>query len=56
MDTATALAADYFCPMCGIPLERFDFDKGPEGYSCPYCCSQQRPSRVPGRAGWEYPD
>ena len=46
----------YFCPICGIPLERFDFDKASEDHSCPFCCSRQRPSRVAARAGWENPD
>jgi hypothetical protein len=57
MDTATpALGSAYFCPICGIPLEQFDFDKAPEDYSCPFCCSQQRPSRVAHRLGWGSPD
>lgn len=56
MDTATTLAATYLCPICGIRLDWFDFEKSPEEYSCPYCCSQQRPSRVAGHAGWEYPN
>lgn len=57
MDTATqALGSAYFCPICGIPLEQFDFDKAPEDYSCPLCCSQQRPSRVAYRLGWDSPD
>ena len=51
-----ALGWAYFCPICGVPLERFDFDKPAADYSCPFCCSQQRPSRVADRLGWESPD
>ena len=56
MDTSDeAFAAAFFCPMCGIDLARSDFDKVPEDYHCPSCCSRQRPSRVKDRAGWEFP-
>ena len=56
MDTATrAIALAYFCPVCGIDLEGFDSDKAPEDYYCPSCCSQQRPSQVTGRVGWDFP-
>ena len=57
MDTVTeAFAPAYFCPICGIDLERTDFDKAPEDYACPFCCSQQGPSRVAKSPGWEFPD
>jgi predicted RNA-binding Zn-ribbon protein involved in translation (DUF1610 family) len=53
---ADTFAIAYYCPMCGIDLTASDFDKAPEDYSCPFCCSRQRPSRVTDRVGWEYPD
>jgi DNA-directed RNA polymerase subunit RPC12/RpoP len=57
LDTATGtFVADYFCPVCGIELERSDFDKAPEDYHCPFCSSRQTPSRATRRAGWEIPD
>jgi hypothetical protein len=47
----------YFCPMCGTSLDRLDFDKAPEHYACPFCHSQQTPSRrAADRVGWESPD
>jgi len=46
----------YSCPICGTYLDQFDFDKAPEDYSCPFCCTQVRPSQVADRAGWEFPD
>ena len=56
MDTATqALGSAYYCPICGVSLDRFDFDKAPEEYSCPGCSSHQRPSRVAARVTWEAP-
>jgi len=57
LDTATGLFVPaYVCPICGIELERSDFDKAPEDYYCPFCSSQQTPSRVTRRAGWETRD
>ena len=57
MDTAIKAAAwAYFCPICGVSLDQFDFDKAPEEYFCPVCSSQQRPSRVAGRVAWEFPN
>ena len=57
MDTAIKAAAwAYFCPICGVSLDRFDFDKAPEEYFCPVCSSQQRPSRVAARVEWEFPN
>lgn len=56
MDIASkTFAFAYYCPICGIDLGRPDFDKAPEDYSCPSCCSQQRPSRVKDRGGWDFP-
>jgi hypothetical protein len=46
------LVRTYYCPICGIGLEQSDFDKAAEHYFCPYCCSQQPPSRAMKRAGW----
>jgi hypothetical protein len=46
------LVPTYYCPICGIGLEQSDFDKAAEHYFCPYCCSQQPPSRAMKRAGW----
>jgi hypothetical protein len=46
----------YSCPACGTYLDQFDVDKAPEDYSCTFCCTQVRPSRVADRAGWEFPD
>jgi hypothetical protein len=46
----------YFCPICGIGLERSDFDKAPEDYYCPFCSSQQAPSLTAKRAGWDSPE
>ena len=57
MDTAVQVSAwAYFCPICGVALDRFDFDKAPEHYFCPVCSSQQRPSRVAGPVAWESPN
>ena len=57
MDIASkTLAFAYFCPVCGVDLGRADFDKAPQIYNCPSCCSEQRPSRVDHRVGWDLPD
>jgi DNA-directed RNA polymerase subunit RPC12/RpoP len=41
----------YYCPICGIELSRSNYESFDAEYFCPYCSSQQRPSRVPaGRA------
>lgn len=37
----------YFCPICGISLSRSNYETFDADYFCPYCSSQQRPSRVP---------
>ncbi len=57
METLSAtFLAMYFCPICGIELELSDFERLPEDYYCPFCSSQQRPSRAAKRPGWEFPD
>lgn len=57
LDTATGtFVSTYFCPICGIDLALSDFDRAPEDYYCPFCSSQQTPSRATKRAGWEIPD
>jgi hypothetical protein len=56
MDIASKTFAFAFsCPIFGIDLGRADFDKASEDDSCPSCSSQQRPSRVKDRAGWDFP-
>jgi DNA-directed RNA polymerase subunit RPC12/RpoP len=40
---------DYYCPICGIELARSNYEIFDKYYSCPYCSTQQRPSRVPAR-------
>lgn len=40
---------DYYCPMCGIGLARSNYETFDTSYFCPYCSTQQRPSRVPAR-------
>ncbi|MFB3739775.1 MAG: hypothetical protein ACE14W_12545 [Candidatus Velamenicoccus archaeovorus] len=54
MDTSTRPPVfTYSCPVCGIGLERSDFEKEPDEYSCPFCGSRLRPSRAVGRMGWD---
>ena len=40
----------YYCPICGIELSRSNYETFDKDYFCPYCSSQQRPSRVPPRS------
>jgi rubredoxin len=40
---------DYYCPICGIGLARSNYETFDTSYFCPYCSTQQRPSRVPAR-------
>jgi competence CoiA-like predicted nuclease len=57
LDTPTGtLVPTYFCPICGIRLDRSDFDKAPEDYFCPSCSSQETLARGTRRAGWDLPD
>jgi rubrerythrin len=42
---------EYFCPICGIELVRSNYETPEKDYSCPFCSTQQRASRVPAR-GW----
>jgi hypothetical protein len=57
LDTASGtVALTYFCPICGIDLYLADFERPPDEYYCPFCGSQQTPSRAVKRAGWEIPD
>lgn len=51
-----AVVITYFCPICGIDLERSDFDKPLADYYCPFCSSQQAPAEATRRAGWGSPD
>jgi hypothetical protein len=37
---------EYFCPVCGVPLARSDFEKPEDQYFCPYCSTRQTPARV----------
>jgi len=43
---------DYYCPICGIELMRSNYETFDKNYFCPYCSTQQRPSRAPARR-WE---
>jgi DNA-directed RNA polymerase subunit RPC12/RpoP len=36
----------YYCPICGIELALSNFETPGEHYFCPYCSTEQRPSRV----------
>ena len=40
---------DYYCPICGIGLAKSNYETFDTSYFCPYCSTQQRPSRVPAR-------
>ncbi len=33
----------YFCPVCGIDLERSNFDTPERDYYCPYCSTRSMP-------------
>jgi DNA-directed RNA polymerase subunit RPC12/RpoP len=36
----------YFCPICGIELSVSNYETPGSDYFCPYCSTDQRPSRV----------
>jgi predicted RNA-binding Zn-ribbon protein involved in translation (DUF1610 family) len=36
----------YFCPVCGIELERSNFDTPERDYWCPFCGTRSMPSAV----------
>jgi DNA-directed RNA polymerase subunit RPC12/RpoP len=38
--------ARYFCPACGIELERSNFDTPERDYYCPFCSTRSMPSAV----------
>ena len=38
---------EYYCPICGMDLDRFNYETVEKDYFCPYCSTQQRASRVP---------
>ena len=38
---------EYYCPICGMDLDRFNYETFEKDYFCPYCSTQQRASRVP---------
>ncbi|HSJ51064.1 MAG TPA: hypothetical protein VLA90_07250 [Actinomycetota bacterium] len=43
---------DYYCPICGIELALVNYETFDKDYFCPYCTTQERPSRVPARSRW----
>ena len=46
MEPGTTEDFRYFCPMCGIELERANFDTPERDYYCPFCSTQSMPSAV----------
>ena len=36
----------YYCPICGIELSVSNYETPGGDYFCPYCSTDQRPSRV----------
>jgi predicted RNA-binding Zn-ribbon protein involved in translation (DUF1610 family) len=36
----------YYCPICGIELSVSNYETPSGDYFCPYCSTDQRPSRV----------
>lgn len=56
MSIASGTVAFYFCPICGMHLEVSDFERPEEEYNCPFCDSQQTPSKGLMRTGWEISD
>lgn len=40
---------EYYCPICGIELVESNYETFDRDYFCPYCSTQQRPSRVPAQ-------
>jgi len=34
---------EFFCPVCGIDLERSNFDTPERDYYCPFCSTRQMP-------------
>ena len=40
---------EYYCPICGMELERSNYETFDKEYFCPFCSTQQRASRVPAR-------
>lgn len=36
----------FFCPVCGIELERSNYDTPERDYYCPFCSTQSMPSAV----------
>lgn len=41
---------EYYCPICGIELVESNYETFDRDYFCPYCSTQQRPSRVPAQS------
>ena len=40
---------DYYCPMCGIELSRYNYETPEKDHACPFCGTRQRASRAPAR-------